>query len=183
MANSIEASLDALMSTLNSASTGQSLTTAYEPAWPSPCYQLPDTASLKEGDQVSWVPVRQDSGNNFSQLEDALEITLDNQFKTFFTRYFAFNIAASAPQGPCELLQVISDDDFARLQENLIGHILMKRRLRQPETLFFGLTDDDNLILCVKNETGEVVLERVGKKGEEIVADDLCTFLSALNVD
>lgn len=182
MANQIEASLDALMSTLINEPTHQALTTDYEPDWPSPCYALTDPSSLNEGDPVHWKPVRQTSDNNFSSLEDALEITLDEQFKTFFTRYYAFNLTASAPQGPCELLQVISDDDFARLQENLIGHILMKRRLRQPETLFFGLTDDDNLILSVRNDTGEVVLERVGKKGEEKVADDLCAFLSTLTI-
>lgn len=182
MANQIEASLDALMDTLVSEPACQPLTAEYEPDWPSPCYETQSSQTLEDGQTVNWKPVRQDSKNNFSKLEDALEITLDSQFKTFFTRYYAFNITAAASQGPCELLQVVSDDDFARLQENLIGHILMKRRLRQPETLFFGLTDDDSLILSVKNDTGEVILEKVGKKGEEILADDLSAFISSLKI-
>ena len=87
---------------------------------------------------------------------------------------------ATAAQGECDLLQVLSAEDFERLQENLIGHILMKRRLRQPETLFFGLTSDDDYILTIDNSSGAVLLEQVGKKSDDKLADELAGFIQAL---
>ena len=56
----------------------------------------------------------------------------------------------------------------------------MKRRLRQRDTLFFAVTDEDDFVLSVLNETGEVVLERVGKEPQEILATDLTSFLQSL---
>ncbi|WP_018983503.1 SecY-interacting protein [Salinimonas chungwhensis] len=182
MSDSIEQAIDQLIGQYkaDAQNAQQPLRVEYEPDWPTPCYQLDQHDEVHEGAHVSWQPVRQSSANSFAKLEDALELTLDQQYCVFFTRYYSFNLMARAPQGECELLQVVSDSDFERLQENLIGHVLMKRRLRQPETLFFGLTDDDNLILSIINNSGEVILERVGKKHYEVLAPDLSTFLNQL---
>ena len=57
---------------------------------------------------------------------------------------------------------------------------MMKRRLRQPVTLFFALTDDENFILSVDNETGEVVLEPVGKPATQVIASSLAAFIEGL---
>ena len=73
-----------------------------------------------------------------------------------------------------------SEEDFERLQQNLIGHLLMKQRLKQPPTLFFGLTDEDDFILSVDNASGEVVLEQVGKLPTRCLAPDLATFVDGL---
>ncbi|HCB09072.1 MAG TPA: SecY-interacting protein, partial [Alteromonas sp.] len=96
------------------------------------------------------------------------------------TTYWSFNLSVKAEQGSCELLQVCSEEDFERLQQNLIGHLLMKQRLKQPPTLFFGLTDEDDFILSVDNASGEVVLEQVGKLPTRCLAPDLATFIDGL---
>jgi SecY interacting protein Syd len=62
----------------------------------------------------------------------------------------------------------------------LVGHILMKRRLKQPETLFIALTDEDDFILTVDNASGEVVLEQVGLLPKEVVAPNLEVFIQSL---
>lgn len=152
-------------------------TVAYEQDWPSPCYQQ----SAKDGEPVLWQPVRQQDGNSFKGVESALEIKLNEEFCAFFTRYYSFHLPASASRGDCELLQVCSQEDFQRLQENLIGHIMMKQRLGQKVTLFFALTDDDDYLLSVDNETGEVVLERVGKEPQEVLAPSLAAFIDQLS--
>jgi SecY interacting protein Syd len=78
------------------------------------------------------------------------------------------------------LLQVWNEQDFERLLQNLIGHALMKRRLEQPMTLFFAVTDDEDYILSLENDTGRVMLERVGLEPQEMLADNLAQFLSSL---
>ena len=152
------------------------LTIEFDKDWPSPCY----SRDAENGEVVNWQPVKQTGNNNFNGLEEALDIKLHADFVTWFTRYFSFHLPAKAEQGNCELLQVCSDEDFERLQENLIGHIMMKRRLKQPATLFFALTDDDDYLISLDNSTGEVLLERVGKRAEQVLAPSMADFLSAL---
>ncbi len=155
----------------------EDLTIEYDPEWPSPCY----TNSAQPGELVKWQPVRQSENNDFRNVEEAMEIALNPQYCAYFTRYFSENLPAKAEQGNCELLQVWNQDDFERLQQNLIGHLLMKKRLKQPPTLFFALTDEDDFILTVDNETGKVMLEQVGKIPAKEIADDLVSFLSGLS--
>jgi SecY interacting protein Syd len=78
------------------------------------------------------------------------------------------------------LLQPWNQGDFERLQQNLVGHILMKRRLKQPETFFIALTDEDDFILTVHNTSGEVMLEQVGLLPKEVVAPNLAEFLQSI---
>jgi SecY interacting protein Syd len=78
------------------------------------------------------------------------------------------------------LLQPWNQGDFERLQQNLVGHILMKRRLKQPETFFIALTDEDDFILTVDNASGEVMLEQVGLLPKELVAPNLATFITSI---
>ncbi len=154
----------------------QPLTIEYDSHWHSPCYQQ----SAEQGALVHWKPVLQQGECAFSQLEEALELKLNPQFCDYFTRYFSDNLLVLAPDGGCELLQVWNADDFERLQENLIGHVLMKRRLNQPVTLFFALTDEDDLMLSVDNESGHVVLEPVGKPATRVIAPTLADFIATL---
>ena len=84
------------------------------------------------------------------------------------------------PGGNLQLLLPWNQDDMVRLQQNLVGHVLMKRRLDQPETLFFAVTDEEDFILSVDNQSGEVVLEQVGLLPQEVLAPDLASFLASL---
>jgi len=58
---------------------------------------------------------------------------------------------------------------------------LMKKRLKQAPTLFFALTDEDDFVLSVLNETGEVVLEQVGRPPKEIISPSLGDFIATLS--
>ncbi len=75
------------------------------------------------------------------------------------------------------LLQVWSEEDFLRLQENLIGHLIMKRRLKQSPTLFIATTDSEQEMVAVCNLTGEVILEEPGRNKREILSPCISTFL------
>ena len=57
---------------------------------------------------------------------------------------------------------------------------MLKRRLKQPETLFFALTSEDDFILTLNNTSGEVMLEQVGLPPKEALAPDLATFIHSL---
>jgi SecY interacting protein Syd len=180
MSDEIHSQLDALINQFSTVADEEpeSFTIEYDKDWPSPCYKTQGA----NGELVSWSPALQEGQCNFAQLEQALEISLDKQFCAYFTRYFSDNLQVLAPDGMCELLQVWNADDFERLQENLIGHVLMKRRLKQPITLFFALTDEDDFMLSVDNATGNVVLEPVGKKPMRVIAPSLADFIGSLKV-
>ena len=151
--------------------------------WLSPCEQGEPQANLS-----FWQPVstRQasESGSepelDFSGLEGALELTLHPDIKMIYTSFFSDNLPARCTDGDLELLQVWNSDDFQRLQENMIGHIMAKRRKRQPETFFIGVTDDDEIIITVLNATGEVWAERVGQNPHRKLADSIAAFIKQL---
>lgn len=153
----------------------QPLMTWADPASPSPC-QLGDI----QHNQVQWQPVKQAQPANFANIEQALELELHTDIKTFYQLYFGAGLSAQHPRGKLMLLMVWNDDDVKRLQENIIGHIIMKRRLKQRETVFFATTEDDDILLSVLNSSGEVYLEHVGQEVKEKLADDLAQFLSQL---
>ena len=153
-------------------------TIEYDPQWPSECYQ--PSKDNEEGVTVSWQPVKRRSPVNFSDLENALEMTLHPDIKDYYSQYWSENIYANSEDGQLQLLQAWNEEDFDLLQQNLVGHILMKRRLRQPETLFFALTDQDDFILSIDNQSGEVMLEQVGLQPQKVIAPNLAAFLGAI---
>ncbi|MDO6565467.1 SecY-interacting protein [Alteromonas sp. 1_MG-2023] len=166
--------------TLHNESSDRALYIPYDSQWPSPCY----LNSAKEGELVPWRPQRQDESLHqalsFKNVEDALEITLNADFCQLFTEFFSNNLPVTAEHGACELLQVWNEEDFERLQQNLIGHLLMKKRLKQEPTLFFALTDEDDFVLSVLNSTGEVVLEQVGRPPKKVISPSLPEFIATL---
>ena len=46
--------------------------------------------------------------------------------------------------------------------------------------MFFGLTDEEDFILTVVNESGEVALEQVGREPAKILAPSLAVFIEQL---
>lgn len=148
----------------------------HDPLWPSPC----ELAQASEGQSVKWQPVLREERLDFSDTEDALDICFHHSVKDFLGRYFSDSIAASYQGHSLELVQAWNEADSRRLQENLIAHILMQRRLRQKETLFIASCENDLQVISVVNETGEVVLETLGRNEREPLAPDLATFLNQL---
>ncbi len=149
--------------------------------WPSPC-ELGESDALKTGDMVFWQPVLNPNPGSFDNIESALNLTVPESIQTFYSRYFAGELSCKHSNGPVYLLQVWNDDDFARLQQNIIGHVLMKRRLKQAPTIFFGLTDDENLMISIKVDNGEIWLESVGREPHLKLADSMAEFLAQLSV-
>lgn len=146
--------------------------------WPSPCL-------LEKFDQelMFWQPVEMKPTLSFDNLEKALELVIHPSIVSYFTSIYSENIPASCTEGHLQLLFAWSEDDFARLQENLIGHVLMKQKLKQPVTLFFAVTDDENIMLTVENDSGEVWAERVGCKPHKKIAGSLTEFIASLQPD
>ena len=158
--------------------------TEYDELWPSPCQH-----SERDEETIFWLPVAiatQDIAIedneilSFSNIETALGITIHPDIQTYFTTLFSENIAATCIEGHLSLLFAWSKEDFVRLQQNFIGHILMKQKLKQSPTLFFAVTDEDDIIISVDNASGEVWVERVGCEPHKKLANSLVEFLLEL---
>ncbi|WP_461538518.1 SecY-interacting protein [Spongorhabdus nitratireducens] len=149
----------------------------FDHEWVSPCEKgEPDTDN-----QVCWHPVAINDELSFASMEQALKLELHPDLKSYFASSYSDNLPAKCADGQLELLLPWNRRDFDRLQENLIGHIMMKRKLRQAITIFFAVTDDDEIILSVMNDTGEVWAERVGKEPHRKIADNLAEFIAGLD--
>src|SRR5690554_6238855 len=143
-------------------SLGQQPTTEYVEEWDAPCY----VGEPSEG-FIAWQAVEQEPAVDFANVEQALKMPLHESVKAFFSVYWAGDVDVLFQGHPITLLQVQLPEDADRLQQNLIGHVMMKQRLKQPVTLFIGVAAEDDLILTVNNETGTVGFEYVGKEQHE----------------
>lgn len=152
------------------------MTVQYDPDWPSPCYQ----EAGNPGDWVAWRPVKREDSPSFTDLESALELSLQPELKRYFSGFWSENLNASTKRGRLQLLLPWNEADFERYMQNLVGHVLMKRRLGQAMTLFFAVTDEEDFILTVNNQSGEVMLEQVGLEPQEVLASSLTDFIASL---
>lgn len=150
--------------------------------WPSPCEQTATSNNHLSQNEVFWLPVNIESNSkvNFDNVETALELTLHPDIKTYFTTLYSESLDAVCDEGNLSLLFAWNDADFQRLQENLIGHILMKQRLKQNETVFFAVTDEEDMIVSLDNSTGAVWVERVGCMPHKKLAESLAQFINTL---
>lgn len=153
-----------------------SLVTIHDSQWLSPC----EVGKAEDGEEIAWDFYKLPQALNFENVEKALELKLHEDIKTYFGSFYSENLAATNPDGDLELLQAWNQDDFERLQENLIGHVLMKRRLKQPVTLFIGVTDAEDIIITLDNESGEVWAEQVGCKPHKFLATSISEFIDSL---
>lgn len=144
------------------------------PGVPSPC------AIEERGDCVLWQPQPFSLPPSLEAVERALDIQLQPSITAFYTSQFAGDMQARYAQRKLTLLQVWSEEDFLRLQENLIGHLVMKRRLKLPPTLFIATTDCEEEIISLSNLSGEVILEQPGRKNVEFLAQNIEIFLKCL---
>ncbi|ALS97747.1 SecY-interacting protein [Lacimicrobium alkaliphilum] len=178
MNNSVTQSLDDFIQRYIEAHQQQNhgLKTQWDEQWPSPCeLGQPDPQGL-----IRWQPVKRHQQADFSATEQALEMVFHADIKTYYSSYWSEGLNASTARGGLQLLQAWNEDDFERLLQNLVGHVLMKRRLKQPETLFFAVTDDDDFIISLDNASGKVMLEQVGLEPKEVLAERLSEFLTKI---
>lgn len=163
-------------------SHGSLPTIEHDEDWPSVCEQKGIEQASANVDEVFWQPMAIDTSEalSFENVESALEITLHEDIKTYFTSLYSESLDAQCAEGKLSLLFAWNNNDFQRLQENLIGHILMKRRLKQKETIFFAVTDEEDMIISLDNASGTVWVERVGCEPHKQLSDSLVQFISEL---
>lgn len=150
----------------------------YEPDWPSECIH-----SVNQQQQsLTWKPTPREPAGDFSAIENALEMTLHEDIKYLLGAWWSGHILAETDRGEFDVLHAWNAEDFHSLLQNIVGHIIMKRQLKQRPTVFFATTDEDDYILSVINETGQVALERVGCEPQEIIADSLSELFTMARV-
>lgn len=149
-------------------------------AWADPAEASPAQFGDVHEEQVAWWPVAQTQPLDFSGIEQGLDMPLHPSVKEFYATLWGADLPVAHPRGPASLLLLWHPGDFVRLQQNLIAHVLMKRRLKQRETLFFAVTDEEDTMLSVLNSSGEVFLEHTGQEVKQLLAPDLLSFMRQL---
>jgi SecY interacting protein Syd len=157
----------------------------FDEEWRSPCQvddpHLDNAQREKKSEQlISWSPVERDLELTLSNIEDALEIKLHPSIHQLFCSYYADGIPCLFDGHPIDLIQVWNEDDFKLLQENMIAHFLMQKRLKKPASMFIASCSDEMQVISILNETGEVQLETLGKNQEAVLAPNLEEFLTRL---
>lgn len=141
---------------------------------PSPCITETDDT------YVFWQPQPFNPMDDLSAVEKALDITIRRELHEFYTTQFAGDMQVSFNGLAFMLLQTWSTDDFRRVQENQIGHLLIQRRLKLSPGLFIGTLDSELEVVCVSNLTGEVIIETLGTPRYTRLAPSIDVFLNQL---
>jgi SecY interacting protein Syd len=141
---------------------------------PSPCI-----TATGEG-HVFWQPQPFTPQDKLKGVEQALDIAVRDEAHAFYTTQFAGDMTARLGEHAFTLLQAWSADDFRRVQENQIGHLLIQRRLKLTPTLFIGTLRSELEVISLSNVTGEVILETLGTSRQTLLSPSLSVFLSQL---
>ncbi|WP_087023533.1 SecY-interacting protein [Thaumasiovibrio subtropicus] len=168
-----------------------SFTERYQQAWQAEGYALPQDDQLSgyaspcverdSGLDVSWQRVARQALADFDNVEQAIELRLHEDIKVFYGSQYAADMPAQFRQHPLTLLQVWSDEDLPRLQENMLGHLVMQRRLKLKPTMFIAAIDnDEQKLISICNLSGEVILETLGRGEHEVLSDSVEDFLAEL---
>ena len=132
-------------------------------------------------DQVYWLPQRFTPVATLERIEYTMKIQLHDDIHTFYTQQYAGDMMAELDDQHFTLLQVWSEDDFIRLQENLIGHLVTQKRLKLSPTLFLATTDSDINLISFCNVSGNVILEQFGSNKRSLLAPTLSHFLNIIH--
>ena len=146
---------------------------------PSPC--LVDGQDLDNDEPVLWQWASREAAANFDNLSHAMEFELHGDINDFYGNGFAGPLQFDSPWGEGELIQPWNEDDFVLLQQNLLGHLMMKKQLKQGQTWFVGLIGDDEEMLTINNDDGSVWREVAGNVPHERLADNLAEFIAKLS--
>ena len=143
--------------------------------WLSPCLGVTPQAGWQR-----WYPVRRSTAAVMDNLSVALEMTVHPDLAAFYGHWYSSCLLCSFKGLRVALIQPWNDADYEHLQENLIGHALMQRRLRLAPTFFLASTRHDAFIISLDNQTGEVLFEHLGHPARTVLAPNLVSFLQRL---
>ncbi|EOU1337466.1 SecY-interacting protein [Cronobacter malonaticus] len=132
-------------------------------------------------DAVEWQPQPFTPEDSLGAVEKALDIVIQPDAHAFYVSQYAGDMAARHDELPLTLLQAWSPDDFRRVQENLIGHLVTQKRLKLSPTVFIATLDSELDVISLCNLTGEVVRETLGTRKRHVLAPSLSAFLNQLD--
>lgn len=147
----------------------------FESDWPSECI-------IDKGSKVGsyhWKPTKRKQALTFSDLEKALEIRFPQDLYDFYGSFWSNGVCVERDDINFSLIQIWNDEDEQQLKENLLGHAFAKIKAKLPLTFFIGCTFGDEVI-CLDQETGNIVLEKPGYAASRILSPDLPSFLISL---
>ena len=146
-------------------------------------YGIPSQCVIRtDSEQVFWLPVKPTNEVTLSNVEKAMDIALHPDIHPFYTTQYAGDMNAKFNDIELTLVQAWSDDDFVRLQENLIGHLFTQRRLKLAPTLFIATLESELEVISLCNISGEIIVESLGSKKRETLMPSLVTFLNKLEI-
>lgn len=145
-------------------------------------YGIPSPCIVRTGENwVYWEPKPFPLENkSLQKVAAALDISLQDDIHDFYTTQLAGDMKAKFVNLELSLIQVWNEDDFIRLQENLIGHLVTQKRLKLSPTLFIATLNSEIEMISMCNLTGEIILEKFGSKERQVLASDLNTFIKQL---
>ncbi|MGG4608903.1 SecY-interacting protein [Providencia sp. Me31A] len=145
-------------------------------------YGVPSPCIVRTGENwVYWEPKPfPHTKANLEKVATALDISLQTDIHVFYTTQLAGDMKAKFRDITLSLVQVWSDEDFIRLQENLIGHLVTQKRLKLPPTLFIATLDSEIEMVSMCNLTGEIILEKFGSQERRVLSSSLMAFLEEL---
>lgn len=141
---------------------------------PSPC-------CCGSADLVLWKPVLREHPVDIKNVSTALECDFHPDIHAYYGSAFSGEMLFSFKGLTVSLVQPWNDDDFERLQQNLIAHVLMLKKLKLPMTLFLATVRDEQKVVSLDNATGQVILEHLGKSERWVLAETLTDFLGRLS--
>jgi SecY interacting protein Syd len=143
--------------------------------WRSPC-EVGDVWNQ----QIHWQPVQREIPGSMANVATGLDIELHPDLEAYFGHWYAGALAFSFKGLQVEPVLPWNAPDFERLQENLIGHALMQKRLRLTPTFFLAATRKESHLISLDNQSGAVCYEGVGRKERHVLASSLAAFLNRL---
>ena len=152
-------------------------------SWPlsEELYGVPSPCIISSTDDaVFWQPQPFVGEKNLNAVERAFDIVVQPAVHAFYTTQFAGDMHAQLANEKLTLLQTWSEEDFQRVQENLIGHLVVQKRLKLAPTLFIATLESELDVISVCNLSGEVVKETLGTAKRITLSPSLAGFLNQL---